>query len=64
MDPEVCKALEALKAATDSASLDRQRSEEVYKDLIEAVKKAKVIQPKAVIKATKSDHKSACSKIP
>ena len=56
------KALEALKAATDSALLDRQRSREEYKDLIEAAKKAKVIQHKAFIKATKSDHKSAGSK--
>ena len=62
MDPEVSKALESLKAATDSASLDRQRSGEEYKDLIEAAEKAKVIQRKAVIKATKLDHKSAGSK--
>ena len=62
MDPEISKALEALKAATDSASLNRQISKEEYKDLIEAAEKAKIIQRKAVIKATKLEHKSASSK--
>ena len=62
MDPEVSKALADLKATTNSVFLDRQRSEEEYKDLIKAAEKAKLIQHKAAIKATKLEHKSASSK--
>ena len=60
--PEVSQALEALKAATNSALLKNQRGGQEYKNLIDAAKKAKVIQRKAVIKAIKLNHKSAGSK--
>ena len=62
MDPEVSKALADLKATNNSVFLDRQRSEEEYKDLIKAAEKAKLIQHKAAIKATKLEHKSSSSK--
>ena len=80
LEPKVVQALADIRAASNAAILDRQRSKEELKNLIEvrknfilknislfrqiwqATEKAKAVQRKAMVKATKAEHKNAGSK--